>query len=287
MRAASLLCCHALQSPRHTTDGFPRAAAWCRLSLDTLFESDWINSAEKFCPVYLVLEQLPPRGEAPPDSGMRRRKVRRGLHAAPLTRACLRCVTRCHPAFPHPASLCVSAAAAAAMLPPPAPLPPALQVTIFHYDGAARPTTYGVDVAAVATVRDIMAAAAPLVGLDPAREQFLAADMSHNGFQWTRLPPEHKVQCSGAAAEPAHAAAPPLTCPPAESCLQVTDSSARHAKLGLWRVPNPPDKDKKSAANYAGKAARACCTPPCQGPLCESLQQGMVPSASLPRSPQS
>jgi hypothetical protein len=48
-------------------------------------------------------------------------------------------------------------------------------------------------VPAEATVQQLMEAAAPLVGLDPRREQFLAADMGHP-LQCALLPPTHKVR---------------------------------------------------------------------------------------------
>lgn len=54
-----------------------------------------------------------------------------------------------------------------------------LQVTILHYDGRAKPTTYGLEVGKEATVQEIMDAAAPLAGLDPACEQFIAMNGGH------------------------------------------------------------------------------------------------------------
>ena len=47
-----------------------------------------------------------------------------------------------------------------------------------HYDGRARPVTYGVQVDKAASLADIMAAAAPLAGLDEATEQFVGVSMA-------------------------------------------------------------------------------------------------------------
>ena len=62
-----------------------------------------------------------------------------------------------------------------------------------HYDGRARPTTYGVQVDKQATLADIMAAAAPLAGLDAATEQFVGVSMAGSLLHVNFLTPEVKV----------------------------------------------------------------------------------------------
>ncbi|GAB4812994.1 hypothetical protein N2152v2_000040 [Parachlorella kessleri] len=98
------------------------------------------------------------------------------------------------------------------------------QVTIFHFDGRAVPTTYGVTVPKEATVAQIMQAAKPLAGV--ARdEEFLAFNMK------------------GGIEQAALNAIVPST--------QVTDHlSQQLGTIGLWRLP----KKTKGGADYPSYA---------------------------------
>ncbi|KAI3434920.1 hypothetical protein D9Q98_002974 [Chlorella vulgaris] len=99
------------------------------------------------------------------------------------------------------------------------------KVTILHYDGRAKPTTYGLEVGKEATVQEIMDAAAPLAGLDPACEQFIAMNGGHG---------------SGSSHLGAHFV---------EASRMVSDRSLESLRLALWRVPKPAGKP--SDPNYA------------------------------------
>lgn len=95
------------------------------------------------------------------------------------------------------------------------------QVTIMHYDGRAPPTTYGVSVQKECTLKELMAAAAPLAGLDSRTEQFVGVSVGGSALSVNFM---------------------------AET-TKVTDRDSRGQSLGLWRVPKPAGKGGE--ADYA------------------------------------
>jgi hypothetical protein len=96
------------------------------------------------------------------------------------------------------------------------------QVTVIQFDGREKPTTYGVEVHKEATVKDIMEAVAPLAGLDPAGERFVAGNLRDGALHVAFLPDTFKV----------------------------TDRESKNVRLVLWRVPKPSDKGEQGP-NYA------------------------------------
>ncbi|KAI7843193.1 hypothetical protein COHA_003176 [Chlorella ohadii] len=96
------------------------------------------------------------------------------------------------------------------------------QVTIIHFDGREKPTTYGVEVDKEASLKDIMAAAAPLAGLDPDSERFVAGNLRDGALHVAFL----------------------------QDSFKVTDRESKNLRLALWRVPKPSEKGEQGP-NYA------------------------------------
>ncbi|PSC76011.1 helicase-like transcription factor isoform B [Micractinium conductrix] len=95
------------------------------------------------------------------------------------------------------------------------------QVTIMHHDGRAAPTTHGISLPKEATLAQILDAAAPLAGLDRARERFLAMDIKSQALTAVFLPDSFKL----------------------------TDTNAKHHSVALWRVPKE-ESARPGAPNY-------------------------------------
>eukprot|EP00887_Chlorella_sp_A99_P003475 scaffold7.g3475.t1 len=97
------------------------------------------------------------------------------------------------------------------------------KVTVCHYDGRARPTTYGVRVHKEATVEDIMAAVAPLAGGLAPDECFLPVNASLTYLNFNAVEPGFKV----------------------------TDATFKNLRLELHRVPKPGAGAGPAAPTYA------------------------------------
>lgn len=116
-----------------------------------------------------------------------------------------------------------------------------------------------------ASIKDIMAAAAPVAGLNPASECFVAGNLAEGALHVTFLSNTHKArfgrgkEALACCCRQRRAALPFCLClldaprfPSPPPRRQVTDRESKHLKLALWRVPKPADKDKgASAPNYA------------------------------------
>ena len=104
-----------------------------------------------------------------------------------------------------------------------------------------------------ATVKDIMAAAAPLAGLDPTSERFVAGNLAGGALHAAFLPETLKVWCGGASLVMAACLGRTLLCSLFEGLCQA-QHALLYALLLAYAAYGPGEQDRAPGAVARAKA---------------------------------